>query len=156
MKTLTHVRDDYEVGYGKPPEHTRFKKGQSGNPKGRKKQSLLPPDWQDPVKAMMRRKIPVTLEGKRMMLPTYEVILMKMVQDALGGCTKTQKILLDQTNGFQTLIEEDEHEATLADQEFLDSVKRDIDQWRGINGNTEEGETTCHDLLSRLAKKPGN
>lgn len=28
---------DYEVGYAKPPEHTRFKPGQSGNPKGRKK-----------------------------------------------------------------------------------------------------------------------
>jgi hypothetical protein len=26
----------YEVGYGKPPEHTRFKPGQSGNPRGRK------------------------------------------------------------------------------------------------------------------------
>jgi Family of unknown function (DUF5681) len=26
---------DYEVGYGKPPRHTRFKKGQSGNPRGR-------------------------------------------------------------------------------------------------------------------------
>jgi len=25
------------VGYGKPPVHTRFKKGQSGNPKGRRK-----------------------------------------------------------------------------------------------------------------------
>lgn len=28
---------DYEVGYRKPPAHTRFKKGQSGNPKGRRK-----------------------------------------------------------------------------------------------------------------------
>lgn len=27
----------YEVGYGKPPKHTRFKPGQSGNPKGRPK-----------------------------------------------------------------------------------------------------------------------
>jgi hypothetical protein len=26
---------DDEVGYGKPPGHSRFKKGQSGNPKGR-------------------------------------------------------------------------------------------------------------------------
>jgi hypothetical protein len=26
---------DYEVGYGKPPSATRFKKGVSGNPKGR-------------------------------------------------------------------------------------------------------------------------
>ena len=29
--------DDYEVGYGKPPKHTRFQPGQSGNPKGRPK-----------------------------------------------------------------------------------------------------------------------
>ena len=28
---------DYEVGYGRPPKHTRFKKGVSGNPKGRPK-----------------------------------------------------------------------------------------------------------------------
>jgi Family of unknown function (DUF5681) len=26
---------DYAVGYGKPPGHTRFGKGRSGNPKGR-------------------------------------------------------------------------------------------------------------------------
>jgi hypothetical protein len=26
---------DYEVGYGKPPQRTRFRKGQSGNPGGR-------------------------------------------------------------------------------------------------------------------------
>ncbi|MGK7651962.1 DUF5681 domain-containing protein [Roseovarius sp. B08] len=28
---------DYEVGYAKPPANTRFKPGQSGNPKGRPK-----------------------------------------------------------------------------------------------------------------------
>jgi len=30
---------DYEVGYGKPPKKNQFKKGQSGNPQGRKKKS---------------------------------------------------------------------------------------------------------------------
>ena len=30
-------KPDYEVGYGKPPKRTQFKKGQSGNPKGRPK-----------------------------------------------------------------------------------------------------------------------
>ena len=29
--------DDEEVGYGKPPKHSRFKKGRSGNPRGRPK-----------------------------------------------------------------------------------------------------------------------
>lgn len=28
---------DYEVGYGKPPLHTRFQPGRSGNPRGRPK-----------------------------------------------------------------------------------------------------------------------
>ena len=30
-------RKEYAIGYGKPPVHTRFAKGQSGNPKGRPK-----------------------------------------------------------------------------------------------------------------------
>jgi hypothetical protein len=29
--------NDKEVGYGRPPRHSRFNKGQSGNPKGRPK-----------------------------------------------------------------------------------------------------------------------
>ena len=28
-------KPDYKVGYKKPPLHTRFQKGQSGNPRGR-------------------------------------------------------------------------------------------------------------------------
>ena len=31
------ANDSYEIGYGKPPKHIQFKKGQSGNPKGRPK-----------------------------------------------------------------------------------------------------------------------
>jgi Family of unknown function (DUF5681) len=30
---------NYDVGYGKPPLHSRFKKGRSGNPHGRPKGS---------------------------------------------------------------------------------------------------------------------
>ena len=31
---------DYDVGYRKPPQHTRFTKGQSGNPRGRRQKNL--------------------------------------------------------------------------------------------------------------------
>ena len=31
---------DYEVGYGKPPRHTRFELGRSGNPRGRIEEHL--------------------------------------------------------------------------------------------------------------------
>jgi len=31
---MSETKRDYEVGRGKPPVHSRFKKGQSGNPRG--------------------------------------------------------------------------------------------------------------------------
>ena len=34
---MARKTDEYEVGYSKPPKHSRFKPGQSGNPKGRAK-----------------------------------------------------------------------------------------------------------------------
>ena len=34
-KMSTGTKGDYEVGYGKPPRGAGFKKGQSGNPRGR-------------------------------------------------------------------------------------------------------------------------
>ena len=33
---------EYDVGYGKPPNHSKFKPGQSGNLRGRPKHSHLP------------------------------------------------------------------------------------------------------------------
>jgi Family of unknown function (DUF5681) len=33
---MAHSASDYQVGPGRPPLHTRFKKGQSGNPGGRR------------------------------------------------------------------------------------------------------------------------
>ncbi len=35
--TASGSGSDYEVGYGKPPRHTRFQPGRSGNPRGRPK-----------------------------------------------------------------------------------------------------------------------
>lgn len=35
----THQPANDDVGFGKPPKHTQFKKGQSGNPRGRPKGS---------------------------------------------------------------------------------------------------------------------
>ena len=33
------MTDDYEVGFGRPPKHSRFRAGESGNPKGRPKKA---------------------------------------------------------------------------------------------------------------------
>ena len=40
QKTVGPAGQDYEVGYGKPPEHSRFKPGNAGRPKGSGKREL--------------------------------------------------------------------------------------------------------------------
>jgi Family of unknown function (DUF5681) len=35
MTDKSKASGDYDVGWGKPPQHSRFKKGQSGSPNGR-------------------------------------------------------------------------------------------------------------------------
>jgi hypothetical protein len=37
---LAEAGAPYAVGYGRPPKHTRFKPGQSGNPSGRRRKPL--------------------------------------------------------------------------------------------------------------------
>ena len=73
---------DYEVGYGKPPRHTRFQKGQSGNPKGRK------PDSQN-LKTIFRKllfePVKVKVNGKIRRMPAIEACLMNQRTQALKG-----------------------------------------------------------------------
>jgi len=42
MTTAQTTSASYEVGYRKPPRHTQFQKGQSGNPGGRPRRSQEP------------------------------------------------------------------------------------------------------------------
>jgi hypothetical protein len=40
---MSERSSDYQVGYGKPPRHSRFQKSRSGNPKGRPQGSVSLP-----------------------------------------------------------------------------------------------------------------
>jgi hypothetical protein len=77
----------YEVGYGKPPKHSRFKPGQSGNPKGRKPGSknvmtLLEETLFDPVK--------VRENGKVRRVPAIQACLLNLRNQAMKGDPRAQ------------------------------------------------------------------
>jgi len=52
----------YEVGYGKPPLHSRFQKGQSGNPKGKTKGAT---NYRTDARKFIATAVKVTIGGKK-------------------------------------------------------------------------------------------
>ena len=76
---------DYPVGYGKPPRHTRFKKGESGNPKGRPKGTL---NISTVVSREARKEVIVNENGRRIVMTKLEVAAMQVINKAASGDLK--------------------------------------------------------------------
>lgn len=72
----------YKVGPGRPPRHTQFKPGQSGNPAGRprKERSLL-----KLIDKELDQELQLTENGEVFRLTKREALAKKMVHDALKG-----------------------------------------------------------------------
>jgi len=78
-------------GYGHPPKHAQFKKGRSGNPRGRPKGSK---NFKTLVADLLAQKIPVTERGRRRSLPAVEVLLKQTLASALKGDAKSTQLIL--------------------------------------------------------------
>jgi hypothetical protein len=73
---------DYEVGYRKPPKHSRFKPGQSANPAGRKKGV---PNFKTDVENTLHLPVQLSEAGKTKRVSTQQAALSRLKQKALGG-----------------------------------------------------------------------
>lgn len=78
------AKDDgeYDVGYGKPPEHSRFKKGESGNPKGRPRGAK---NFSTDLREELNEKVPVRENGKVKKLTKQRAIVKGQVNKAMSG-----------------------------------------------------------------------
>lgn len=86
-----HSDDEYDVGYGKPPTHTRFRPGQSGNPRGRPRGSKnLATIFDKELSAT----VAVTEGGKRRKLSKRQVIVKRLIQKAIEGDHRATQTLL--------------------------------------------------------------
>lgn len=86
---------DYDVGYRRPPKATQFKKGESGNPKGRPKGAR---GLEKVVLDELKTKITVNENGRSKKLKKVEAIAKQMVNKALTGDHKaiTQVLTVSQ------------------------------------------------------------
>lgn len=87
--------NEYEVGYGKPPKSGQFKKGQSGNPKGRKKK-VIPESIFEAIELELASKIKITnAKGQKADAYLFEVLAKQILQDALSKDGYSRKTLLE-------------------------------------------------------------
>jgi hypothetical protein len=83
---------NYEVGYGKPPKHTRFRKGQSGNPRGPKKGSrALKTDLDEALRATLT----INVGGKKRRGTTQALSMYALAIKAATGDLRASKLLAD-------------------------------------------------------------
>jgi Family of unknown function (DUF5681) len=83
---------DYEVGYGKPPKHSRFKKGVSANPKGRPKRKTLAVG--EIINNVLNSPAEYRERGRTKKAARLALTLKTHVQRALNGDVRSADILL--------------------------------------------------------------
>jgi hypothetical protein len=112
--------DDQEVGYGKPPIKHQWKRGQSGNPKGRPPK---PKALDDAVKQVLEAEMIVTENGKKCRITGVQALVKTLMHGALKGDAAMMRMLLRLAEGmksplpgFEPLPEDDEILKQLLDQ----------------------------------------
>lgn len=75
----------YTVGYKKPPLHSRFRKGKSGNPSGRPKGKVKAVDLDRALDKILRSKIEVNENGRRRKISKLQALLMQSVNKGIKG-----------------------------------------------------------------------
>ena len=89
---MSPPQNDDDVGYGRPPKKTRWKKGQSGNPKrqypARNKSTV------EMIDRFFLKPVEVTVDGETKMVPTLEAILLQLWLKEVSGDPRAMKVLL--------------------------------------------------------------
>jgi len=130
----------YETGYRRPPVSGRFKKGKSGNPKGRPKGSS---NFLTLLEQELGQSIVVNENGKKKTITRMQAMVKRMVGGALQGDLKALMTLVEilrRTGRFEetdidTLLPDD-YESIL--DSFVEQRQKSGTKKTGKTGSREE------------------
>mgnify|MGYP001829128696 CR=1 FL=1 len=88
---MTDSNEDYEIGYGKPPKHTRFKPGQSGNPKGRPKKTR---NFKTDLQEELQAPITITESGQTKVISRQQAVIKRTLEKALQSDLRAAQMLV--------------------------------------------------------------
>ena len=107
---------DDEIGYGKPPKHSRFAKGQSGNPKGRPKGAK---NIKTALEYELKAKVTLKEGDKVKTVTKTQAFAKTVVNKALSGDPRAAHILIALIKEFQLLNEDEKNALSLLSEEDL-------------------------------------
>jgi hypothetical protein len=87
----------YAVGHGRPPQHSRFQPGRSGNPKGRPRGVRSVGDL---VRKIVAAPVTISEGGRTRRAPRLEAILLRIAADAVRGDVRALRLLLQLTERY--------------------------------------------------------
>jgi Family of unknown function (DUF5681) len=111
-----------EVGYGKPPVHSRFRKGCSGNPKGRPKGTK---NLRTDLTEVLQERITVTEGDRKVRMSKQRAIVMTLVAKTLKGDARSATTLLNtmaRALGFADTADDVEQPLDANEQELLAGI----------------------------------
>ena len=126
--------DDEDTGYCKPPKKSQWKKGQSGNPKGRPKDSE---NFETIAKRVLQAPVTVKENGKKRRIPTQEAIMIRTAQRAMEGDPRHTKIAIDIAQSLNRSPGAEQGSLSPNDEDIL---RRALEEFQKRSDDKEGGE----------------
>src|SRR5690348_12610056 len=82
---------DHRVGYGNPPQHSRFKKGRSGNPRGRPKRAE---SFARLAQRIFNERIVIKENGERRTITKLQAAMKQLANKAAAGDARAIRELI--------------------------------------------------------------
>jgi hypothetical protein len=88
---MSRSTKDYEIGRGRPPKATQWKKGQSANPGGLSSRSV---DVAETIDKLLLTPVKITVNGESKRVAVLKVILEQLWSKAITGDPRARAVFL--------------------------------------------------------------